>query len=1547
MVLNDRSSTDRTAEDYSRLIAIVGMAGRFPGSSNVDQFWENLVQGRETTTRFTPEELKHAGLPDWVIQDPDYVPVRGVIEEVESFDAAFFGYSPREAEILDPQQRVFLEVAYTALENAGYDPGNCPGSVGVFAGENQNSYLLFNVIDSDEALSGIHALAIHEDKDFLATRVAYKLNLKGPAVTLQCACSTSLVCTHMACQSLLDMECDMALAGGVSVVFPHAGYFYQKGGVFAPDGHCRPFDHHSQGTFGSDGAGVVVLKRLSDALRDHDTVHAVILGSAINNDGADKASFAAPSADGQAAAIVEAMGLSEVRPDDIGYVETHGTGTPLGDPVEVSALMRAYRSLGSLPASCTLGSLKSNMGHLDQAAGVANLIKASLVVRHGVIPPTLHFEQPNPELGLSETPFRISADRIDWTDSERPRIAGVSSFGFGGTNAHVIVADPRGYVPVDVEERDDAVGRPILLPLSARTASGRDRYLADMGGYLASNPDTDIREAAYTLQEGRAAFSHRAVVVARSTEDAAAAMESGSSRHLVKGLAGTASPRVMFMFPGQGTQYPGMGRALYEQEGVFRETIDHAAGILTPVLGMDLRSLLYPEEDARELAAEQLRQTRFAQPALFAVEYAMAMQWLDVGVEPAGMIGHSIGEWVAACVAGVFEPDDALRLVALRAELMQLQPAGSMVAVTAGVEGLAGLNVPGVEIAADNSPNLCVLTGESGRVAEAIQWVRERGFAVQPLHTSHAFHSGMMSGVHEPLAKAIGKVRRRPPRLRFVSNMSGQWIEDEEACDPDYWARHVRHAVNFRQGVGELLNAGPSVLVELGPGRTLATFARQNPACSDEHSVVASMCHAQDAGKTDDEQMFAHAFGSLWAHGVNVNWSRWRNEDDSTATRRIPLPSYPFERQRYYLNPRKLGKGLEATRDRSGRLPIENWLYARCWKPSFPGILSTHDGVEPRAGADCLLIDVPEVMQAAIRQAMTEMSGDHSDGADFRLTFTARATCRELLERLDARGGGSRMVVLWAPGLLDSGGTPDHGDDAVALGRAADVLQETISLLTEIAAFGTEDSCMNVLMVSQGWKEHAGTDSEDLIASGVLGALRVIGNEFSAVRAFSVDFERSCDLAWIGGRVAREMRWRAQAMDRGEEDSDAMASRVAWRGGQRLVEGFERLPMPDDDAHAVLPPGGLIAITGGLGEVGMIIASHLADKYGSSLLLISRRALPAPEDWQKVLDEIGPEDVLYETLSGLVALKRRGVAIMVRQADVSDEDVMRRAFDEAQRAFGPLHGVVHAAGVSGSSVFCRLSDTDPDTLELHRQAKIRGVMVLQSLLKDCRHVRFCLMQSSLFGVLGVAGTTAYDAGTIWMDRFASSRAMAQVRWLSVAWDAWVPPRAEGLPMTAMAIKANEAGRIVDALIGAAIEGYCLVSTGDLHDRLASMKSTGGPSGGEHSGDAGQYDRPELSTELVEPESRLERVLATMWAGLLGLKGVGVLDDFFELGGHSLLATQLVARIQDSYPVEFQLSDLIDHPTVRQLAGLLEERILDMIEGLSDEQAEQLAEVLSD
>jgi acyl transferase domain-containing protein len=920
--MNDDEYFENKDKDNLNGVAIIGMAARLPKAKHIDEFWKNLENKVECITFYEDQQLIDVGIDPQVLKHPDYVKAKGEVADVDMFDASFFSINPREAEVTDPQHRMLLECAWEAMEHAGYDSSKYDGPVGVFAGKSMDYYLLLNVYPriKKEISAGSLQAAIGNDKDSLSTTISYRLNLTGPGITVQTSSSTSLVAVCVACQSLLTYQCDMALAGGITAGPPiKAGYLYQEGNIWSPDGHCRAFDAKAKGFVPGSGMGMVVLKRLEDALIDRDTIWAVIKGFAVNNDGYNKVSYSAPSVDAQAEVVAQALAVADVHPETIQYIETHGTGTNLGDPIEITALNQAFHIYTNKKHFCAIGSVKTNIGHLDNAAGAAGLIKVAMSLKNKKIPASLHFETPNPNIDWENSPFFVNTELTEWKPNTNtdgtpiPRRAGITSLGMGGTNAHVILEEPPegtgGLAPL----ADELFPRQYqLILLSAKTETALENKTTQLLDYVKThdnkNDGLNLADIAHTLKVGRRDFNYRRLVLCQQLEDAKTALEELTPGRAFTSVCDMVERPVIFMFSGQGAQYVNMAKELYQQEPIFRKNMDQCAEILTPLLGMDPRQLIYPglntpppaeltsQQEIEKKSADQLQQTWLTQPVLVMLEYSLARMWMDWGIEPKGMIGHSIGEFTAACISGCMTLEDTLKLVVCRGKLMHERKKGAMLSVQINESGVKEILTEDLSLAAINSPKHCVVSGEHQAVAQLEKQLNEKNIFCRRLHTSHAFHSPMMEPIMKEFAEAAAKAKIKSPKIPFISGVTGTWIREEEVCDPLYWARQLRQPVRFSDGIREILNDPSAVLLEVGPGNGLCLLAKEQKTNESQPLTFSSIRHIK---QTESDLLFlTRTLGNLWLSGVIFDWDSYYKNG---KRRRIPLPTYPFERKRYWL----------------------------------------------------------------------------------------------------------------------------------------------------------------------------------------------------------------------------------------------------------------------------------------------------------------------------------------------------------------------------------------------------------------------------------------------------------------------------------------------------------------------------------------------------------------------------------------------------------------------------------------------------------------------
>lgn len=1502
----------------SKDIAVIGMAGRFPGASDVDSFWANLRDGVESISFFSEQELLAEGIDPALVKNPAYVKANGILDGIESFDAAFFGFSPREAEIMDPQQRLFMECASAAIEHAGYDADRINRPVGVFAGAGMNTYYMDNLAPHRELLQAVgdYQLMVSNQNDFITTRTSYKLNLKGPSVNIQTACSTSLVAVHMACQSLLNGECDMALAGGVSVKSQQKrGYLYEDGMILSPDGHCRAFDADARGTVGGNGVGIVMLKKLDRAIADKDCIHAVIKGSAINNDGVLKAGYTAPSVAGQAEVITRAM--RGIAPETITYIETHGTGTAMGDPIEIAALSQAYQAHTEKKQFCAIGSVKTNIGHLDAAAGVAGLIKTIQALKHKALPPSLHFEQPNPEIDFAGSPFYVNSKQSEWTSEGTPRRAGVSSFGIGGTNAHVVLEEAPELAPASHEPR------PQVLLLSARTESALEKATANLAEHFRQNPDINLADAAFTLNTGRKVFKHRRMLVCRSVDEAVKTLTTANG--LLNRKCESDGHPVVFLFSGQGSQYVNMASGLYAHEPVFREQVDRCANILTPLMGLDIREILYPGNGATEQQATELEQTAVAQPALFVIEYALSQLWMAWGIQPAAMLGHSIGEYVAACLAGVFSLEQALELVVLRGRLMQSLPAGSMLSVVLSEQQIQPYLSPDISLAAVNAPALCVVSGPS----DAIEALENR-LAVQDiqsirLHTSHAFHSAMMEPILPAFLDCLKKMELKAPQKPYISNLSGDWITAGQATDPNYWAQHLRSAVRFTDGMETLLKDPESVFLEVGPGRVLTTLVKRHAPSTGGPETVSSLPSPKDP--VDDHQTILAALGKLWLAGASVDWLAVH---EPMKPSRITLPSYPFERQRYWIDGKDALRGNSPV-SQNTKEKLADWFYLPSWKISAPLNVWLEQEQTPESAGWLLFVDdcglggsLAEQLEGLGQSVVTVKTGKEwlqlSDKA-YVLNPETAEDYETLLEALKTKQNLPQTIVhLWSVNRLDNGGT-----EAESTEQAQTMGFYSLLFLTQALGKQQQQSPLELIAVSNNIQAVTGEEQLQPEKATLLGPVQTIPQEYPNIQC------RNVDVILPVANTESEQRLVEQLLAEILSKTDSRV--IAYRGKHRWLPSYQsvHLQQAKTKKRSLLKQQGTYLITGGLGGIGLTLAKYLGKNFSAKLILISRSAFPEQKDWAGWLESHEAGDETSLKVQALQALENQGARILIAQADAANLQQMQDVVAKANERFGPIHGVIHAAGLAGGGVIQRKT---PEIAASVLAPKVDGSVVLHTLFKEAK-LDFLLLCSSLSAIFEAFGQVDYCAANAFLDAYSHYLRAQGIPAISLNWDLWrevgmavktatpdsLRERREQEMLTGIT---PEEGREVFRLVMESALTRVLVSTQKLEPRLERSTMTGLPEPEPKKTDSAMrmHSRPELSSPLILPRSNIELALVNIWQKLLGIEPIGTQDDFFELGGDSLLAIGLISKLKEKLNKELSTASLYQASTVEKQAILL-------------------------
>jgi len=1538
-------------------IAIVGMSCRFPGAKNTDAFWNNLQDGIESISFFSDREIELEE-PNW-IEHPNYVKASPILPDIDLFDAEFFGYSDKEAELMDPQHRLFLECAWEALEIAGYNPENYQGAVGVYGGSSPSTYLVNNISHSLGASPASPLLThclfrgtkdVHTDlgngRDYLPMRVSYKLNLTGPSVNVQTACSTSLVAVHLACQSLRSGESDLALAGGVSIFVPHkTGYLYQEGMMLSPDGHCRAFDAQSQGTLFGSGVGIVALKRLDEAIADGDKIYAVIKGSAINNDGAVKVSYTAPSIEGQIAAISDALAMANIDPRTVSYVETHGTGTPLGDPIEIAALTKAFRQSTNSQDNnfCAIGSVKTNIGHLDVTAGIASLIKTVLALHNKAIPPSLHFTEPNPNIDFEHSPFYVNTALTPWEAKVTPLRAGVSSFGMGGTNAHVVLEEAPKQVKSRSPQAKIKSERSVhILTLSGKTEQAVAESVHNYVTYLKSHQEAEIADICFTANSGRQHFNHRLAIIASSTQDLLEQLQrfgkpldinDSSEPPTIHSLKATSTKQIAFVFTGQGSQYIGMGRQLYETQPTFRKNLEKCDRILRSYLDIPLLDVLYGDLDNKEL----INQTSYTQPAIFAIEYALAELWKSWGIEPDLVMGHSIGEYVAACVAGVFSLEDGLKLIAQRGRLMQSLPQdGEMLALLASVPQAAEAIKPygrDVSLAAINGPESVVISGKRAAINTVEHNLAAKGIKTKKLTVSHAFHSPLMEPILAEFDQVAAQVQFNSPQLQLISNVTGE-LATEEITTSKYWCDHLRQPVQFMASMSTLEQQGIDVLLEIGAKPILLGMGRQ---CLPEHQGL--WLPSLRPGHSDWQQILT-SLAELYLHGVPINWLGF---DQDFARHRLPLPTYPFQRQRYWITPEDNSMGITAPSISPGGIApkqivkkkpnIADWFYIPSWKRSIPPayqpsqklleseilVFIDECGLGEKL-AEKLAIQGSEVVRVSCGSEFAK----HSDRF-YTINPTQADDYHTLLQELkQLNQNPSSIIHLWS---ITPNNHTELGIESFETSQDLG-LYSLIFLVQALEKLNFIDP-LQLTVASNNLQEVSGEEVLSPEKATILAACKVIGQEYPNINC------RSIDLVLPLAQKQKQEKLLTQLLAEITAHSEDLT--IAYRGKHRWVQKFEPIGLETPGAETLpLKESGVYLIIGGLGAIGLSLGLHLAKTVRAKLILTGRSLFPARDDWSQWLATHDAEDRISRKIDKLQAIEAMGAEVMVLNVDVADEQQMEAAIAQTEARFGNINGVIHSVMFTGDKALCSIKEITKADLWQHFHGKVQGTIVLSKVLQN-KNLDFCILMSSIASVLGGLGDVAYSAANLFMDVFVHQQNRSNsIPWLSVNWETWEFPKQDRnyeivAALAEFAITPEEGIQAFERVLSTQKMEFdqIIVSSGDLQTRIdqwVKLKSIKERNNSHQQASSPTVElRKQLETApMGERKTLLFAHIRTQVAKVLGIspERIALEQKLIDLGLDSLMSIELRNALQLSLGLSVPSTLLFDYPTPEALTNYL-------------------------
>lgn len=1480
-------------------IAIIGMSGRFPEAENIDSFWKNLIKGHEAIKFLTDQELDSLKGSE-MISDPRYVPSKGGhLEGSRFFDAGFFGYSPREAEIMDPQFRIFHECVWQALEDAGYAKTADSQNIGLYAGASGNSDWHHKLLNSRKYAnrSGLAGIQFVE-RDFLPTLISYNLDLKGPSYNVQTACSTSLVAVHLACQAILNGECNIALAGGVSIATnTEKGYIYKEGSVLSPDGHCRAFDASAKGSIYGSGAGIVALKLLEEAIEDRDNIYAVIRGSAINNDGKRKVGFTAPSIFGQTEVIKAAHLMAEIQPEDVLYIEAHGTGTELGDPIEVEALKTAFGESGR--NYCGIGSVKTNIGHLDAAAGVTGLIKTALSIKYNKIPASLNFEAPNPKIDFTNSPFYVVNQSKSWPEGKK-KIAGVSSFGIGGTNAHVVIEEAPA---LEASPSEKAFH---IVPFSAKSQSSLLQWADKFSAYV-QETDEKLEDIAHTLIKGRKDFPVRGYVVAGSNRELAEELRNPlTNQDIAKGI----KKSIVFMFPGQGAQYLGMGLNLFEKEPVFRTEMLRGMKIYNAITGMDMEDILYAQQKSD--ARPDISETRITQPLLFMFEYSLARLLMHFGVSPSLMVGHSIGEYVAACISGVFSMEDALKLVIKRGELIQKLPAGSMLSIGKNESEVKHYIKGNICLAAVNTSSQCVLSGPTAEIMQLKDSLEKEGVPVAVLQTSHAFHSAMMEPALADYADVLKMASLNPPKTPLMSNYTGQQLSAEEAISPVYWINHLRYTVRFADNIENIMSQENVLFLEVGPGNALASMVSRHKQRKESHHTISLVRHVKQ--NISDDFYFYEGLGKLWMAGVDITFHKlYENEERKT----VSLPTYCFEKQEIP-SIDAVNVKAEIVQDNGKhdeKLNINKWFYTQAWSQK---VVSPHP---LQISGHNLILFGDDTFAEAIsstgkynRVILVKVGESYSSNqSTFTIDPGNPAHYQQLLKDLNIdHWKGTEIIHAWSLGDITAG--------ELSLNRCRILMDLTYySIVDLIRIFGHQLTDTNLSILTRNAFEVTGGDCKYPEFATNVALAKILPLEYKELTCQLIDVSE--DLLEVKGKSIFETI--IQAVNRRAGKVTALRGDYQWVPEIKPVQS----DLPTSNGLVEETKNYLIL---GLGGMAIYMAKYLSQTKGNRVFIFHRSDFPDPKEWDNILSE-GNKDQLTTKINILKDIRESGKGeVRLIQCDITDLNKMRQNISLIEDSYGKIYGVIQTAGaIDNGGIVQRRTN---QSIEENISAKVYGTLIVDTLFRD-RELDLFVFFSSIGNELYVEkyGELAYNTGNEFLDAYAYHKSGIK-RKMVIDWCDWqevgmAVKSIEALFSSAeardqeqeifrkMAIKPQEGIEVFARACRSGLKRVAVYPS-SLITRLEHQE--------EILKNYSKFleekfklltDNTRKLNKSINKTSSVDDNVISIWKDYLGYENISLHDNIFELGASSLDVVQINNIFKSELGIDVPVTTLFEHPTI--------------------------------